>query len=166
MPFPAHVCFLRADTEINTRSLFPLVDCVLTVNGTVGMEFPCFGIPAVVAGTGRYNGYGFTVEPQSREEYFETLRNIGKIERLSEDVRLLARKHFHALVIGKQISFEDVAPMELKRIHEAQSDVHDNIHFTSRSLDDFRNAHSVTLLGDWLANSSEPDLLELKNIDA
>jgi len=34
-------------------------------------------------------------------------------------------------MVGKQVSFEDVAPMELKRIHEAQSDVHNNISIKS-----------------------------------
>lgn len=48
MPLPEHVRFVSADTEINTQSFFPLIDCVLTVNGTVGMEFPCFGVPAEV----------------------------------------------------------------------------------------------------------------------
>lgn len=159
MPFPEHVCFMPAKTEINTQSLFPLVDCVLTVNGTVGMEFPCFGVPAVVAGTGRYNGYGFTTEPQTREEYFQTLRHLHQIQPLSADVQQLARKHFYNLVIGKQVSFEDIAPMELKRIHEAQSDVHDNISIRARSLDDLRASRSLELLGDWLEDGVQPDLL-------
>ncbi len=159
MPFPEHVCFMPAETSINTQSLFPLVDCVLTVNGTVGMEFPCFGIPALVAGAGRYDGYGFTMEPPTREAYFEALRNLPGIERLSPAVRELARKHFYALMVGKQVSFEDVAPMELKRLHEAQSDVHNNISIRARSLDDLRNSPSLTLLADWLEEGSAPDLL-------
>lgn len=161
MPLPEHVRFMPAETGINTRSLFPLVDCVLTVNGTVGMEFPCFGIPAVLAGTGRYNGYGFTIEPKTQAEYFETLRNLHKVERLNADIQQLARRHFYALVIGKQISFEDVAPMELKRLHEAQSDVHDNIGITARSLDDLRASPSLNLLCGWLAKSREADLIQL-----
>ncbi|MBK9926014.1 MAG: hypothetical protein IPP66_12080 [Anaerolineales bacterium] len=165
MPLPEHVRFMPAETEINTRSLFPLVDCVLTVNGTVGMEFPCFGIPAVLAGTGRYNGFGFTMEPSTREEYFATLRNLHKVERLSAEVQQLARQHFYALVVGKQISFDDIAPMELKRIHEAQSDVHDNINITARSLDDLRASPSLSLLADWLANSREADLILLPVTD-
>jgi hypothetical protein len=164
MPLPEHVRFMPATTEINTQSLFPLVDCVLTVNGTVGMEFPCFGVPAVVAGTGRYSGYGFTIEPQTRDEYFEILRNLDRLERLGSSVQELARKHFYTLMIGKQISFEDIAPMELRRIHEAQSDVHDNISICARSLAEFRASHSMNLLGSWLANSQDPDLMDLPDL--
>jgi hypothetical protein len=159
MPLPEHVRFMPAETEINTLSLFPVVDCVLTVNGTVGMEFPCFGIPALVAGAGRYNGYGFTMEPPTREAYFEALRKLPAIQRLEPPVRELARKHFYALMVGKQVSFEDVAPMELKRIHEAQSDVHNNISIRARSLNDLRASPSLNLLADWLEDGIQPDLL-------
>lgn len=159
MPLPEHIRFVPADTEINTQSLFPLVDCVLTVNGTVGMEFPCYGIPALVAGSGRYNGYGFTLEPSTRAEYFEALRTLSTIQPLDATTRELARKHFYALMVGKQVSFEDVAPMELKRIHEAQSDVHDNISIRARSLDDLRQSASLNLLADWLEEGTNPDLL-------
>lgn len=161
MPLPDHVKFMPADTDINTQSLFPIVDYVLTVNGTVGMEFPCFGIPAIVAGTGRYTGFGFTIEPSSQVAYFETLRTLQTIPRLNSEQKQLARKHLHALQVGKQVSFKDIVPMELKRLHEAQSDVHDNIHFTARSLDEFQAARSVKLLGEWLAECSEPDLMDL-----
>ncbi len=160
MPLPDHVRFMAADTSINTRSLFPVVDYVLTVNGTVGMEFPCFGIPAVIAGTGRYDGFGFTLEPDTREEYFDMLRNLHTIPRLNQETQELARRHYLALMVGRQISFEDVAPMRLKRIHEAQSGTHVNIHFNVRTLEDFKQARSVRLLGDWLDSSTEEDLID------
>jgi hypothetical protein len=159
MPLPDHVRIMQADTDINTQSLFPLVDYILTVNGTVGMEFPCFGIPAVVAGTGRYDGFGFTLEPPTREDYFKTLRQLQLVPRLSDDQRQLARKHYYHLMVRRQTSFEDSLPMELKRLHEAQSDVTNNVQFTARSLEEFKSSHSVKLLGDWLAFSGDHDLL-------
>jgi hypothetical protein len=162
MLLPDHVRILHADTDINTQSLFPTVDYVLTVNGTVGMEFPCFGIPALVAGTGRYNGLGFTIEPPTREAYFEALRTLHTVPRLTTEAIHLARRHFYYLIRGKQVSFEDIAPMELKRLHEAQSDVSDNLHITARSVEDFAGKASIRLLAEWLASSTEPDLLELE----
>ena len=56
---PGHVKLMRADTGINTFSLFDVADYGLTVRGTIGMELPCFGIPVVTAGTGRYSGPWF-----------------------------------------------------------------------------------------------------------
>jgi hypothetical protein len=49
--------------------------------------------------------------------------------------------------------------MELRRINEAQSDVHDNIAFTARSLEDFQATPSLSRLTDWFTSSAEPDLL-------
>jgi hypothetical protein len=150
---------MRANTGINTQSLFPVVDYVLTVNGTVGMEFPCYGIPAILAGTGRYDGLGFTVDPATKAEYFAVLKRLHEMPPLSQEVRELARRHFLALMRRCQTSLEDIAPMELKRVNEAQSDVHDNISITAKSLDEFQNAPSIRHLGEWLAHSSESNLL-------
>ncbi len=160
MPLPDHVRIMRADTPISTRSLFPLVDYVLTVNGTVGMEFPCFGVPAVVAGTGRYSGRGFTVDPSSRQEYLAILRRLHEVPALSDAVRVLARRHFLALMMGRQVDFDPVAPMELKRINEAQSDVHDNIGFRARSLEEFAASPPIRLLSEWMEDGTDPDLMQ------
>lgn len=160
MPLPEHIKILRADTDINTQSLFPLVDYALTVNGTVGMEFPCYGVPVVLAGTGRYNGRGFTIDPATKDEYFETLRNLHAIPKLGPNETQLARKHFLALMTRRQISFEEIAPMELKRLHEAQSDVHDNISMRARSLSEFESSGVIRRLGDWLVEGKESDILD------
>lgn len=163
MPFPDHVKIVQSTTDISTQSLFPLVNYVLTVNGTVGMEFPCFGVPVVLAGTGRYNGYGFTIEPNTREAYFQTLRTLHQVPSLDETTIRLARQHFYAVTARRQTSLEDIAPMELKRANEAQSDTHDNITINARSFEEFRSTPAVIRLGKWLANSNELDILEPEN---
>ena len=160
MPLPEHVKILHADCDINTQSLFPIVDYALTVNGTVGMEFPCYGVPALLAGTGRYDGRGFTMEPRTREEYFEALRNLHKMPRLSSEAQILARKHFLTLTTRRQVSFDDIAPMELKRINEADSDLHDNVSIRAHSMDEFRSAASIKNLSRWLVDSNSPDFME------
>jgi len=160
MPLPEHVKIMHADTEINTRSLYSIVDYVLTVNGTVGMEFPCYGIPAIVAGTGRYNGRGFTIDPSSREEYFELLRSLQIIPKLNNESQQLARKHYLALMVGRQTMFDDVAPMELKRLHEAQSDVSDNIRVSVHSIDELRHSNSMSRLARWITERKSEDILD------
>jgi hypothetical protein len=71
---PPHVRILPADTDVNTFSLFGAIDYGLTVRGTIGMELPCFGIPVVTAGSGRYAGNGFTLDPPTVDAYQELLR--------------------------------------------------------------------------------------------
>jgi hypothetical protein len=121
------------------------------------MEFPCFGVPAIVAGSGRYSGLGFTVDPSSREEYFAILARLETLPRLTPEQRTLARKHFDGLMRLRQVSFEDAAHMDLKKLHEAQSDVHDNLRILPRSLDEFQRASSFRRLAEWLDESQEED---------
>jgi hypothetical protein len=92
---PAHVKIMPADTGINTFSLFEVADVGLTVRGTIGMELPCFGIPVVTAGTGRYTGRGFTIEPNSREDYAARLARLHETPRLDAETIRRARLHYY-----------------------------------------------------------------------
>ncbi|HZL59477.1 MAG TPA: hypothetical protein VFC38_07230 [Stellaceae bacterium] len=92
---PDHVKLMAADTDINTFSLFDVADYGLTVRGTIGMELPCFGIPVVTAGTGRYSGRGFTIDPATREQYSALLAGLQDVPRLTDEAIRRARLHYH-----------------------------------------------------------------------
>jgi hypothetical protein len=159
MPFNDHVVMMMPDTDINSQSLFSVIDYALTVNGSVGFEYPMFGIRAILAGTGRYEGFGFTVEPKTKEEYFQQLRDILNIPPLTEEQIALAKKHYYYAVIGKQVMFDDVAPMTLLKLHEADSSVHNNISINANSLDNFASKKSIQHWSNWMANETTPDIL-------
>jgi hypothetical protein len=92
---PDHVKLMPADTPINTFSLFDVADYGLTVRGTIGMELPCFGIPVVTAGTGRYAGRGFTIDPATPEAYASLLAHLEDVPRLDADTIRRARLHYY-----------------------------------------------------------------------
>jgi len=71
--------------ETNTKSLLEFADVIITVCGTGGLEFSCFGIPCILAGESPYSGFGFTMEPKSKEEYFGLLSNINTIKKLNKE---------------------------------------------------------------------------------
>lgn len=86
---PERLRIVYPDDEISPLSYFGLTDWGVTVRGTIGLELPCFGIPVITAGTGRYSHKGFTEDSATAEEYLLKLRNIETIPRLSESrVRL------------------------------------------------------------------------------
>lgn len=103
---PEHVRILPADTDINTYSLFSAIDYGLTVRGTIGMELPCYGIPTVTAGSGRYSGEGFTIDPPSQDIYRNTLARLHEIPRLSEDTINLARRYAYGTFLRRPIPME------------------------------------------------------------
>lgn len=70
---------------VNTASLFDVVDAIVTVSGTAGLEFSARGIPVVLAGESMYSGLGFTHEPRSAADYARLLGDIGALGRLSTE---------------------------------------------------------------------------------
>lgn len=80
------------EDRINSNIVFDLADVILTVRGSAGLEYSSAGIPVIVAGKGFYDGFGFTIEPKSIKEYETVLRNIDKIEPLSDEQITMAKK--------------------------------------------------------------------------
>ena len=78
--------------EFSTQSLLEVADALVTICGTSGMEFTCFGIPVVIVGNAYYNGFGFTNHPKDKEEYFQMLANIKDLKPLTQEQIQMARK--------------------------------------------------------------------------
>jgi hypothetical protein len=54
------------------------INFVLTVYGTVGMEYPALGVPAINASLNNpHAAYGFSITPKSRREYEAVILNLG-----------------------------------------------------------------------------------------
>lgn len=70
-------------SDLNTRSLITCADFVVTAHGTAGLEFSCFGIPVVLAGSPFYSGFGFTIDPKTVDEYTDIILNASKIHPLN-----------------------------------------------------------------------------------
>jgi hypothetical protein len=83
---PKHVFLLPPESEISTLSIYRIMDYCLTVRGTPGIEAPAFGKVTLTAGTGRYDGHGFTRDSNSAQEY------IARLERLHEEPPMTAKE--------------------------------------------------------------------------
>lgn len=100
--------------KMSPLSVFGITDWGITVRGTVGVELPCFGIPVLTAGTGRYSGKGFTVDSSSTTEYLERVRTIQDIAPLTETQRRLGIMHAYFVFRGRPARygavFSDIYP--------------------------------------------------------
>lgn len=67
---PDHVVVIPPEAKINTYDLMDLASFGLVYTTTVGMEMAMRGVPVIVAGQTHYRGKGFTLDPESWEEYF------------------------------------------------------------------------------------------------
>ena len=96
-----HVRILPYD--VNTASVLNVAHAMVTCCGTSGIEFSCYGIPCVLAGEAPYSSLGFTLEPQSVEEYFALLSDISKVDFLDssqiEKAKVLAFIYFRQQLV-------------------------------------------------------------------
>ena len=77
--------------DITTGSIPKFIDVAITISGHAQMEYPCFGIPAITTCEAVCSGLGFTIEPQTKEEYFFQLQNIKGLKRLNNQQIELAK---------------------------------------------------------------------------
>ena len=154
---PPHIKILKADSQINTFSLFDLIDYGLTVRGTIGLELPCFGVPIITAGSGRYSGNGFTIDPTEYESYKNTLMNIHKLPRLNNDQIILAQKYLLGTLSLRQInitSFYIKNTLSKKKLSET------DLILNKKALKNKKNfVREIEFISDWMLNSKTSDLV-------
>ena len=73
---PENIHILPADAKVNTYDLVNTADVGLVFTTTVGMEMAMVGLPVIVTGRTHYRDKGFTLEPNSWDEYFELLEKV------------------------------------------------------------------------------------------
>lgn len=73
---PGHIHLVEAPDPINTYDLVEIADLGLVYTTTVGMEMAMSGAPVIVGGKTHYRGKGFTLDPQSWDEYHQLMEQV------------------------------------------------------------------------------------------
>ena len=155
---PDHVKVIPANRSISTFSLLGAIDYCLTVRGTVGIEAACRGITVLTAGTGRYDGRGFTVDSQSKEEYLSRLRNLADLEAPSPDTVAMARKYAFGLLLCRPLRLTSV---RMEYAQDANASL--STRFAASSHGELWEARDVQSLCKWI-NSEQEDYCDLDSL--
>jgi hypothetical protein len=119
----SNIVYMDEENQIDTRSIGYIGDLVVTCLGSAGFEIPAlFGVPAVVAGDNPYAGLGFTFEPKSRKEYFETLRRIGEMGKLDIGRQKRARATYCFIYSVSTVEVDAVPALTLENHHDKDLD--------------------------------------------
>lgn len=93
---PENVLLLRSDAKVTLNELISrfTVRGVVVHTTTVGFECPARGMPAITTAKSPYRGFGFTIDPESRADYFSCLNDLlcGEATVVSEMAQDLARR--------------------------------------------------------------------------
>jgi len=73
---PSHIHIIGALDNINTYDLIEIADVGLAYTTTVGLETAMNGRPVISCGQTHYRGRGFTLDPNSWDEYYATLEKV------------------------------------------------------------------------------------------
>lgn len=73
---PPHFHLIGALDNVNTYDLIEVADLGLAYTTTVGVETAMNGVPVVSCGDTHYRGRGFTIDPDTWDEYFSTLEKM------------------------------------------------------------------------------------------
>jgi hypothetical protein len=153
-PLPKHVVVIRPDTDINTFSLFPLMDYCLTVRGTVGIEAACLGIRVLTAGTGRYDHRGFTTDSETAQAYLARLASLEHLPALPAHERELAERFAYGAFV--------VRPLPLTALtiaHERTAAATTTVAVNAGSSEALRSSPDLVALGAWAAEGRQEDFL-------
>ncbi|UVE49762.1 hypothetical protein KU306_12695 [Haloferax larsenii] len=124
-PLPDNVKLLHPDTDVDTYALIDSLDASVVYNSTVGLESAYRGLPVIVAGETHYRGFGFTIDPETKQEYLALLNDVSQIEP-PEETETLAQRYAHLLMAKRHTPFPyfvlDVAQeQEFKKITAADT---------------------------------------------
>jgi hypothetical protein len=100
---PSHIKVLWHDANVNSLSIFRVVDVGITIFGTVGVELSLLGKPVILAGNAHFSGKGFTIDPKSRTEYLALLERAGQIGPLAPEKLEMARQYAYSYFVERQI---------------------------------------------------------------
>ena len=73
---PDNIHVIGALDPVNTYDLIEIADLGLAYTTTVGVETAMNGIPVISCGQTHYRGRGFTIDPNTWDEYFATLEGV------------------------------------------------------------------------------------------
>lgn len=151
---PEHVFLLPPESEISTLSIYRIMDYCLTVRGTPGIEAPAFGKVALTAGTGRYDGHGFTRDSASAQEYIARLKRLHEEPPMTVREIELARRFAFGVFMMRPTTF---STLKFNFQRDAKASVASS--FVLPPSGDIRDGSDVKSVVAWI-NSDATDYLD------
>jgi hypothetical protein len=154
---PPHVHIVQANSHISPLAWMQLADFGITVRGTSGLVMAALGRTVITAGTGRYEGRGFTYDPQTQDAYRDLLHRLPDIPQITPEQTELAQRYAHGIFILKPFKLSTLEP----RLRTGRKEVvaSDDLVYVPRPLHANTLPDDLRELADFLLDDCRVDLL-------
>ena len=82
---------INCPKQVSTKEILNMSDLVITGKGTIGLEAASCGKFVINAADCLYSGFGFSLDPKNKNEYFKNIQNVIKIKKLKNKNIFLAQ---------------------------------------------------------------------------
>lgn len=124
---PGNVFFLPPNVKISVYQLFPLAKTGLVFTTTAGIEMAAHGIPVITTAKSPYRGFGFTIDPVSKNAYFDaiekTLKGTDLLDKevqkdLSKKFILFYNFHYYTKIDFMDYKWGEEPVIKIKSVEE------------------------------------------------
>lgn len=103
---PENVRVIEPQEKVNSWSVMSIADMGLVHTSTIGMEMPLENIPCAVVSRTHYRERGFTIDVNSKQEYFDLIKDWDVQNYDLEKYKTLARRYAYLLFERYQLPFK------------------------------------------------------------
>lgn len=151
--------------NINTRSLFPIADLIVTCGGTAGMEFASVGVPVLLGAFAIYSKIGFCIQPTSKLDYCNKLSALTRIEPLDSNKMLKASLALYLFANGYGWDRQSVGFGSQEFRRGTSLDREQFFHELRESLNDTESRNELSKMFSTLLNGPWTNLLRFTIIN-
>lgn len=94
---PSNIRIVQPHEKVNSWSFYRIATAGLVHTSTPGLELPLLGVPCVVVSRTHYRGKGFTIDVDTKEQYFRLLETFDSYNANLSEMQELALRYAHLL---------------------------------------------------------------------
>lgn len=115
---PENIRIVASNNNVSSYQLLEKANLRIVYSSTIGLEGAVRGIPVVVAGDVHYGNKGFTIDPNSKSEYFDIINDSGDIKDLDSGQIQLAKQYafFYLYRTKIPLDFYDAQMFQINKV--------------------------------------------------
>lgn len=94
---PSNVRVIEPGERVNSWSMPLIATAGLVHTSTAGLELPLEGVPCILVSSSHYRGKGFTIDVESRDEYFHRIDHWDPADINTDEMREAALRYAYLL---------------------------------------------------------------------